>query len=299
MKILFGPYGCVLSSLGISSNPLTVKRQGQQHWYRIAVELIARGYVNAGATIPTVNAFFLRPLIKQVFFELYKEMLSLNLEALLAALGDKNYERIAICLGPANDCYQPALAPDTAQALLFAKRQYELCMEVLNRFGLSLSDVVILHETIGTGREALGIAQAAQSLNIPLIISLVVDRDGCLLSGETVEEVISRIDRATSGFIEGFSLNCCSPYALERVIASFEDKYLIKRLIGFYPNSWDANPSIYETEKALDEPRKIDSLQRIVEKGRQFDLKFVGGCCGFGYHDIKLLASLIRSGGKP
>jgi len=174
MKILFGPYGSVLSSLGISSNALTVKRQGQLHGYRIAVELIARGYLNAGATMPTVNAFFLRTLLKEGFFELYKEMLSLNLEALLAALGDKNYGKIAICLGPANDCYQPLLAPDTAEAHLFAKRQYELCIEVLNRFGLSISDVVILHETIGTGREALGISQAAQSLNIPLIISFVV-----------------------------------------------------------------------------------------------------------------------------
>lgn len=293
MKILFGPYGCVLSSLGISSNALTVKRQGQQHWYRIAVELIARGYVNAGATMPTVNAFFLRPFLREGFVELYKEMLSLNLEALLAALGDKNYERIAICLGPANDCYQPALAPDTAEAQLFAQRQYELCIEVLNRFGLSISDVVILHETIGTDREAFGISQAAQSLNMPLILSFVVDREGYLLSGETVEHVISRIDRETLGFVEGFSLNCCSPHAFDRVIASFQDKSLIKRLIGFYPNSWDANPSVYETEKELVEPRKIDSLQRIAEKGRQYDLKFVGGCCGFGYHDIKLLASLV------
>lgn len=293
MKILFGPYGSVLSSLGISSNALIIKRQGQQHWYRIAVELIARGYVNTGATMPTVNAFFLRSLLKEGFIELYKEMLSLNLEALVAALGDKNYERVAICLGPANDCYQPALAPDVAQAHLFAKRQYELCIEVLNRFGLSISDVVILHETIGTDQEALGISQAAQSLNMPLIISFIVDRAGCLLNGKTIESAISCIDRETLGFVEGFSLNCCSPYAFDRVIASFENKNLIKRLIGFYPNSWDANPSSYETEEELGEPRKTDSIKKIIEKGRQFDLKFVGGCCGFGYHDIKLLSSLI------
>jgi S-methylmethionine-dependent homocysteine/selenocysteine methylase len=293
MKILFGPYGCVLSSLGISFNALTIKRQGQ-HWYRIAVELIARSYVNAGATIPTVNAFFLRPLLKEGFIELYKEMLGVNLEALLAALGDKKYERIAICLGPANDCYQPSQAPDVAQAHLFAKRQYELCIEVLNSFGFSISDVVILHETIGTAREALGISQAAQLLNIPLILSFVVDREGCLLNGESVESTIALIDRETSGFVEGFALNCCSPSAFERTIASFEDKSLIKRLIGFYPNSWDANPSKYETEEALVEPKKTDTLQKIAEIGRQYDLKFVGGCCGFGYHDIKYLAGLIE-----
>ena len=156
--------------------------------------------------------------------------------------------------------------------------------------GSSTSDVVILHETIGTGRETLGISQAAQSLNIPLIMSFIVDREGLLLDGKTVEMPL--IDHETAGFVEGFSLNCCSPHAFDRVIASFEDKSLTQRLVGFYPNSWDANPSSYETEAALEEPRKIDSLQRIAEKGRQYDLKFVGGCCGFGYHDIKLLASL-------
>lgn len=292
MKILFGPYGCVLSSLGISSDALTIKRQGT-HWYRIAVELIARGYVNAGATLPTVNAFFLRSLLKKGFTTLYKEMLSLNLEALLAALGEKNYERIAICLGPASDCYQPKLAPDTQEAYLFAKHQYELCIQVLNDFGFSISDVVILHETIGTGREALGISQAAKSLQIPLIISFVVDCEGFLLNGETVEDVISLIDRETFGFVEGYSLNCCSPYAFDRVIDVFKDKNLIKRLIGFYPNSWDANPSTYETGEILAEPKKVDSLKKIAKKGHEYNLKFVGGCCGFGYHDIKLLASLI------
>lgn len=288
MKILFGPYGCMLSSLGISSNALILKRQGL-YFYRAAVELIARGYVNAGATMPTVNAFFLRSLLKEGFIELYKEMLSLNLEALLSALGEKNYERIAICLGPAGDCYRPMLAPDVAAAHLFAKRQYELCIEVINRFGLRLSDIVILYETIGTDREALGIAQAAESLNLPLIISFIVDPEGRLLNGKTIESAVLQIDRETLGFIEGYSLNCCSPYAFGRMVASFENKDLIQRFIGFYPNSWDANPAAYETEEEFVEPRKADSLRKIIENGRQYNLKFVGGCCGFGYHDIKRL----------
>jgi S-methylmethionine-dependent homocysteine/selenocysteine methylase len=292
MKILFGPYGCALSSLGISSNALTIKRYGQ-NLYRAAVELIARSYVKAGATMPTVNAFFLRSLLKEGFIKLYQEMLCLNLEALLAALGETSFGRIAICLGPANDCYQPALAPSVAQAHLFAKCQYELCIEVLNSFGMLISDVVILHETIGTVREALGISQAAQELNMPLIISFIVNRDGFLLSGEPVESAISCIDNKTLGFVDGFSLNCCSPCSFDRVIASFENKNLMNRLIGFYPNSWDTNPFFYETEEERVEPRKTDSLKKIVEKGCQYDLKFVGGCCGFGYHDIKRLASLI------
>lgn len=292
MKILFGPYGCTLSNLGFSSNPLTIKRHGL-HLYRIAVELIARGYVNAGATLPTVNAFFLRSLLKEGYLELYKEMLSLNLEALLAALGEKNLGRIAICLGPAGDCYQPALAPDIPAARLFAEQQYALCLEVMHRFGLSTSDVLILHETIGTVREALGISQAARSLNIPLILSFVVDTQGGLLDGEKLESAIGRIDQETTGFVEGFALNCCSPFAFDRAVASF--KNTTKRIVGFYPNSWDANPCDYESEKELKEPRKIDSLNMIVEKGRQYNLKFIGGCCGFGPHDIRRLVTALKN----
>ena len=124
-------------------------------------------------------------------------------------------------------------------------------------------------------------------------MSFVVDRKGCLLSGETVEHVIDRIDCETAGFLEGFSLNCCSPFAFDRTIVAFENKHLMKRLIGFYPNSYDANPCVYETEAAIEEPKKFDSIKTIVDRGRQYGLKFVGGCCGFGYYDIKLLASLI------
>lgn len=293
MKVLFGPYGTLLSSLGISTDPLLVKRRAQQYWYRTAVEMIARGYVNAGATMPTVNAFFLRSLLKKGFAALYQEMLSLNIEALLAALGNVNYERIAIALGPMNDCYRPELAPDVADASSFAAKQYSLCMEVLSQFGLSVSDVVFLHETIGTCKEALGLSRAAQLLKIPLIISFVVDRNGLLLSGEKVDHAIERIDRETAGFVEGFSLNCCSPYALDRVESFCENKELFHRLIGFYPNSFDADPAMYETEADLLEPRKTDSLKLIVERGRRYGLQLIGGCCGFGYHDIKLLASLV------
>lgn len=282
MKILFGPYGCPLVRLGISLIPLTSE---EKHFYRQAIEEIARGYLDAGATIPTINAFFLRSLLREGHVELYKELLSLNVEALLSALGKNSYERIAICLGPANDCYQPKNAPDVTQARLFAEQQYALCLEVLNHFGIT--NFVFLHETIGTLREALGISYAAKARNIPLIISFIVDREGCLLDGGTIASTISQIDCKTSGFVEGYSLNCCSPYAFDRVAH-------LNRIIGFYPNSWDADPSTYEIGNEIKEANKIDSIKIIIEKGNQYNLKFVGGCCGFEHQDIRYLARLTK-----
>lgn len=64
MEILFGPYGCLLSSLGISSDPATFNLQ-ERKAYQKAVESIAKGYLNAGATLPTVNAFFSKDVVKK------------------------------------------------------------------------------------------------------------------------------------------------------------------------------------------------------------------------------------------
>ena len=281
MKIIFGPYGCELSKMGISSNAFDVIRRGQQKQYRLAVEKIARAYVEAGATLPTINGFFLRSLLQEGCSQLYKEMLQLNLMALLAALGNTPIEKIALCLGPARDCYRPDLAPDLKSAKEFARLQYELCLEVLGNFA---SQVFFLHETIGTGREALGISLAAKSLNIPVVISFIVDQAGYLLSKEPIDSVIYQIDQETDRFIDGYSLNCCSPLVI----------HSNSRIIGFYPNSYNANACSYETATNIEEPHKMDSLRRIFDYGQKHHLQFMGGCCGFGIDDIKLLVQLNK-----
>lgn len=293
MQVLFGPYGSVLPSLGISSDVLKIVQRGQQDWYRLAVEMIARGYVDAGATLPTINAFYLRLVLHKGFPDLFKEMLSLNLRATLTAMAYQEPRRIALCLGPVNDCYMPELAPSAEDSYIFHKRQYELCLDVLGRFGLSLQDVIFLHETIGTQREAIGLSRAAKALGIVPLISFIVLQDGRLLSGELVEHTIQAID--TNGTnVEGFSLNCCSPYALEKVYETFNNKSLFKRIIGFYPNSYDADPRCYESGACLYEPSKKEILSQIIQNGKQHSLQLIGGCCGFGYHDLKQLVELLN-----
>lgn len=294
MKILFGSYGQIFPALGVSSDILKVVREGQQEYYALAVEMIARGYINAGATMPTVNAFFLRRALHENHPDVYREMLALNIRSLLKALGNDKPEKIAICLGPMNDCYIAKEAPETKEAYLFHKHQYELCLDVLKEFKLSIDEIVFLHETIGTGREALGLCQAAQSLGLPLIISFVVDKSGHLLSGENVESVIREIDTQTGKAVLGFSLNCCAPTAFERVVATFQDKSMIERLIGFYPSSFDENHLIYDSGDYLFEPPKHDSLKAIIDVGRTYHLAFIGTCCGFYHDDIQLLIKMMQ-----
>ncbi len=293
MYVLFGPYGCRFDSLDLCSNVFEVTKKSHQATYKMGVEMIARNYVDANATLPTINAFFLRPILRAGFNDLFKEILSLNIQALLAALANRSYKKIALCLGPQHDCYTPELAPTTESALEFHKNQYELCLEVLDECSLPTKDIIFLHETIGAGREALGLSLAAKELNIPLIISFVVKQNGSLLSGKNIQTVIENIDLQTNSFATGYALNCCSPYAFEKTINTFTNQATIKRILGFYPNSYDADPSMFESGKTLPEPNKQETLQMIVAIGKKYNLQFIGGCCGFSSDDTKLLAEMV------
>lgn len=284
MYILFGPYGCLLSKRGISSHPLMICEDA----YRIAVEQVAKEYLHAGATLPTVNAFFLRSLLHQGNDQLYLALLQMNFEALLSALGDRKVDQVLISLGPSQDCYLPERAPDAIEACHFAKRQYQHCLRVTK--GFTAAKIAVLHETIGTLREALGIGIAAKSLNLPVTISFVVDLDGYLLDGTPVERAIASIDAETDGFVQGYAMNCCSPFAFEKAVDRFQDPQHLKRIVGFYPNSWNEHPAQYEADGVRNEPDKAFTLKRIANIGRQYGLQFVGGCCGFDEHDIQRLS---------
>jgi hypothetical protein len=102
MKILFGSYSQIFPALGVSSDILKVVREGQQQYYALAVEMIARGYVNAGATMPTVNAFFLRRALHENLSDVYQEMLARKREMIpprrkneyLVGVNDPNFYEI-------------------------------------------------------------------------------------------------------------------------------------------------------------------------------------------------------------
>lgn len=290
MKVLFGAYNGLLPALGLTNDAEEIILQNRQEQYAQVIEMIARGYINAGATLPTINGFFLRKLLHNKADDVYQKMLDINIKALLRALDGNTFSHMALCLGPMYDCYIPEKAPMAEEARFFHQHQYELCITVLKENKVHIDDIFILHETIGTGREAIGISKAAHNLQLPVVISFVVNKSGYLLSGENIEEVIKMIDSFASDYVKGFALNCSSPYAFERVIATFKDKSTIKRLVGFYPGPFEEDHSLYDSAEILYEIPKKESLNIIITIGKKYNLDFIGGCCGFSHDDIMFLA---------
>ena len=59
--------------------------------------------------------------------------------------------------------------------------------------------------------EAVGVARAAHSVGLPVVISFTVETDGALPSGDALGEAIARVDDATDGTPAYYMVKCAHP----------------------------------------------------------------------------------------
>ena len=65
--------------------------------------------------------------------------------------------------------------------------------------------------TMNYAAEAIGIARAAQKAALPVVISVTVETDGRLPTGQSLGDAIKEIDEATSTYPSYFMINCATP----------------------------------------------------------------------------------------
>jgi ribosomal protein S18 acetylase RimI-like enzyme len=65
--------------------------------------------------------------------------------------------------------------------------------------------------TMTYAEEAIGVTRAAAAVNVPVVVSLTVETDGRLPSGQAIGDAIAQVDAATDGAPAYFVLNCAHP----------------------------------------------------------------------------------------
>ena len=65
--------------------------------------------------------------------------------------------------------------------------------------------------TMTYAEEAIGVARAAGSVSLPVVISLTVETDGRMPSGQTLGDAIAQIDAATTTSPAYYMVNCAHP----------------------------------------------------------------------------------------
>ena len=149
---------------------------------------------------------------------------------------------------------------------------------------------IILIETIFDGINAkaalIGAEEIFEEIGkiFPVMISATVNKQGKLLSGQSVESLITALDR---DYIISFGLNCS--FGAEDLIPIIEKiSRFTNKYISLYPNAGlpDENGEYKETPEIT-----AGFLKRLVD-GKNVNI--LGGCCGTHFGHIEEISKLVK-----
>jgi homocysteine S-methyltransferase len=184
-------------------------------------------------------------------------------------------------IGPHGDAYAPDVVMDAKAAQDYHTPQ----VRVLAAAGVDIISAM----TISTTGEAIGIAQAARMVGLPVALSFTLETDGRLVGGMDLRDAISQTDAETGGYPAWFGVNCVHPDHFRAIL----DGPWVNRIGAIRANASRLSHA------ELDEATELDA-GNPEELGRQYaelqsllpGLRVVGGCCGT---DIRHLSAIGRA----
>lgn len=181
------------------------------------------------------------------------------------------------CIGPRGDGYDPTHLMSADVAAEYHRAQIET-------FAGTAADMVSAF-TLNYADEAVGIARAAQELDLPSVISFTVETDGRLPTGRSLNEAIQEVDERTGVAPAYYMINCAHPTHFGGILepgASW-----VRRIMGLRANASTLSHAELDEATELDEGNP-QSLGREYRElcDRLPHLAVLGGCCGTDHRHV-------------
>ena len=184
---------------------------------------------------------------------------------------------VSACIGPRHDPY----ADVPAMSVTDARRYHAAQMTTLKDTSVDL----VTAYTFNRKTEAAGAVLAARDADLPVILSLVVETDGCLDDGTPLTEAIDWIDAETAGAAIFFMVNCAHPTHYATALAAHP------RLRGIVSNASRCSHAELDNADTLDEGDPHELGQETAEILRQNRaITVFGGCCGTDMRHLRAMA---------
>jgi homocysteine S-methyltransferase len=278
--ILDGATGTELNRRGVdtglplwSANALMNDRDAK------ILQQIHEDYLRAGADIITTNTFrtHVRALAPSGNAARALELTRRAVEiarAAIASVGSDSPKFIAGSVSTLEDCYRPDLVPSDDEL----RAEHSERIHHLIECGVDF----ILVETINTIREAAIMAELAVVTGSPVVVSFVCDRDGKILSGETLTEAANQL--LPLG-ISAIGVNCGPTPNLAKPLAELQTACGKDFPLIAYGNIGYADDEVGWVNTDSENP------DAYCNHATQWPVKIVGGCCGTTpehIHQLKL-----------
>ena len=140
--------------------------------------------------------------------------------------------------------------------------------------------------------EAIGVVEAASSVDVPVVVSFTVETDGRLPSGQALGAAVTQVDEQTGGAAAYFMVNCAHPTHFASVLKTGEP--WVARVKGIRANSSTMSHAELDVAEELDRgdvaglAGHYRELQRVLP-----DLRVVGGCCGTDIEHLTAIADAV------
>jgi S-methylmethionine-dependent homocysteine/selenocysteine methylase len=140
--------------------------------------------------------------------------------------------------------------------------------------------------------EAVGVARAAGSVGLPVVISFTVETDGALPSGEPLGDAIARVDNATDGAPAYYMINCAHPAHFAEQLTT--DAGWLARVKAIRANASRCSHAQLDEATELDRGDVADLAAWYgLLDGILPDLRVVGGCCGTDHEHVAAIAESL------
>lgn len=191
---------------------------------------------------------------------------------------------ISGCLGPRSDGYQVRQKMTAAES----RRYHDLQISTFKLAGADLVSGMTLNY-IG---EALGMVQAAQAQDIPIVISFTVETDGSLPSGEQLREALTSIDQHTDAYPLYYMINCAHPSHFAQQLEAGES--WTQRIAGIRANASHKSHAELDQAQELDPGDKEELANWYHTLSQQLpNLIVYGGCCGTDITHIEAICNKV------
>lgn len=144
--------------------------------------------------------------------------------------------------------------------------------------------------TLSTIDEAVGIARAARSLDMPCAISFTVETDGRLADGTPLRDAIQATDAATESSPAYYMVNCAHPSHFDSALEASEA--WVQRIHGIRANASTLSHAELDEAESLDAGDPDDLAQRYRRLRQTFPaIRILGGCCGTDHRHVAAIAA--------
>jgi S-methylmethionine-dependent homocysteine/selenocysteine methylase len=192
-------------------------------------------------------------------------------------------------IGPRGDGYVVGATMSAAEAAAYHGLQARAFAEA----GVDMISAI----TMTYAQEAIGIARAASSVSLPVVISLTVETDGRMPSGQTLADAIAQIDAATATPPAYYMVNCAHPTHFIDQLDPTAD--WTGRIRGVRANASTMSHAELDAATELDRGDIALLADNYAQLATVLDLRVIGGCCGTDHEHLQTVSDrLVASRAK-